>query len=642
MEQEQNSLIHIDDSFKKIIVIKDRIKLWRNEKGIVVMGITDFLLNPNKCFDNDHPNESLIVPKWDIPDDTGNLETMLYSRMLLSCLADADYSVSAWEDDKTYFETTQSPKLDTDECLNKLYQFRDRLREHSVANADVDDIRNQMFEICGDCGAHQSRGLFTLTAPTGTGKTLALLHFALRHAKATNKRRIIIVLPFLTLIEQNAKVYEEIMPAVLEDHSQSRLCEEMREFASKWNMPFIITTSVKFFESLFANKPTDCRKLHNLAQSVVVFDEAQSLPPHLIGATLKAVNELCRRYQMTMVFSTATQPNFETISDVNWKPIEILPNHAKYYNKLRRVNVNWHLKEQIPLSDLAEQMSEKDNVCAIFNLRRHAREVFERLLEEDRDSAFLISTDLCPAHRIQVVNTIRQRLKDKKPCRVAATQCIEAGVDLDFMYLYRALAPLDAIIQAAGRCNRNGNQEMGQVTVFIPNDKRLYPDDWYGNAAEIVSRIVQCNGIDINDPNHIKRYYTELFAYARDQQKLTKAINDRDYTEVDKEYRLIKSDGEKLIVPYSEMMTLYRAIGDEIRKNGITPSLMKEAAPITITLYDSGSLEQFAEPVFMRNKLGKEAIKSGYWILREQYGYSYTEKGGFTLPDTNEMREMIF
>lgn len=274
--------------------------------------------NAYKCFDNDHPNESLIVPKWDIPDDTGNLETMLYSRMLLSCLVDADYSVSAWEDDKTYFETTQSPELDTDECLNKLYQFRDRLREHSAANADVDDIRNQVFEICGDCGAHQSSGLFTVTAPTGTGKTLALLHFALRHAKATNKRRIIIVLPFLTLIEQNAKVYEEIMPSVLEDHSQSRLCEEMREFASKWNMPFIITTSVKFFESLFANKPTDCRKLHNLAQSVVVFDEAQSLPPHLIGATLKAVNELCRRYQMTMVFSTATQPNFETISETGF------------------------------------------------------------------------------------------------------------------------------------------------------------------------------------------------------------------------------------------------------------------------------------------------------------------------------------
>ena len=204
-------------------------------------------INAYKYFTADHPDEQLTVPKWNLSDDSGNLETMLYSRMLLSCLVDADYSVSAWEDDKTYFETTQSPELDADESLNKLYHFCDQIRNHSNANSGVNDIRNQVFEICGDCGAHQPGGLFTLTAPTGTGKTLALLHFALRHAKATNKRRIIIVLPFLTLVEQNAKVYEKIMSSVLEDHSQSRLCEEMREFASKWNMPFIITTSVKFF-----------------------------------------------------------------------------------------------------------------------------------------------------------------------------------------------------------------------------------------------------------------------------------------------------------------------------------------------------------------------------------------------------------
>jgi len=223
-------------------------------------------------------------------------------------------------------------------------------------------------------------------------------------------------------------------------------------------MPFIITTSVKFFESLFSRNPTDCRKLHNLAHSVVIFDEAQSLPPHLTGATLKVVRELCERYQMTMVFSTATQPDFDAIPDVSWKPTEILPENAAYYEELRRVAVDWRLKERVLLPEIAEKMGEQQRVCGIFNLRRHAREVFDSLYAEDPESAFLISTDLCPAHRLRVVGTIRKRLEDGKPCRVAATQCIEAGVDLDFDVLYRALAPLDAIIQAAGRCNRNGKR----------------------------------------------------------------------------------------------------------------------------------------------------------------------------------------
>ena len=589
-----------------------------------------------------HPSEGMRIPKWDFPRGMENLGSMLCSRMLFSCLVDADYSVSAWEDDKTYFESTQSPELDAAAGLDALYSHCNEIRKKSKANASVNLIRNQVFEVCGDCGEREPGGLFTLTAPTGTGKTLALLHFALRHAKATGKRRIIIVLPFLTLAEQNAAVYEKIMPSVLEDHSQSRLSEEMREFASKWNMPFIITTSVKFFESLFASKPTDCRKLHNLAQSIVIFDEAQSLPPHLTGATLKTINELCERYQMSMVFSTATQPDFDAIPDVSWKPREILPEHGIYYDKLRRVAVDWRLKNRPPLADIAEEMLEQTSVCGIFNLRRHAREVFDKLYEKDPGSTFLISTDLCPAHRLQVVEQIRNRLEEGKPCRVAATQCIEAGVDLDFEVLYRALAPLDAIIQAAGRCNRNGKQ-LGKVIVFEPDDNRLYPDDWYHNAAKIVKQIVLENGIEINDPEHIKRYYSELFADARDQQALTKAIRERDYAQVDKHYRLITSGGEKLIVPYSGMLDEYRAVCSEFKKHGITPGLMKEAAPFTITVFDRGNLKDFAEPVYFRRNRNGEPSESGYWILRAQYEKCYTDEGGFKLPEEQENHfELIF
>lgn len=592
--------------------------------------------NAFRYFAGEHPGEQLKVPYWNLPEGLSNLETMLYSRMLLSCLVDADYSVSAWEDDKSYFNAVEAPELNAAECLDRLYAFCGDIRKTSEANASVNAIRDRVFTVCGECGEKESGGLFTLTAPTGTGKTLALLHFALRHAKATGKRRIIIVLPFLTLAEQNAAVYEKIMPSVLVDHSQNRLGEDMREFASKWNMPFIITTSVKFFEALFARNPADCRKLHNLAQSVVIFDEAQSLPPHLTGATLKAVNELCVRYRMTMVFSTATQPYFDSIPDLNWKPREILTEHPDYYDRLRRVKVDWRLKERVPLTIIADQMLEQNSACGIFNLRRHAREAFDRLHENEPESAFLISTDLCPAHRLRVVDEIHKRLADGKPCRVAATQCIEAGVDLDFNILFRALAPLDAIIQAAGRCNRNGRLEMGQVIVFEPDDRRLYPDDWYHNAAEIVKRMAMGNGIDPNDPDDIRRYYCQLFAGFRDKKELEKAICERDYEQVERHYRLIPDEGEKLIVPYSEMMEKYRYIYDTIKKQGITPGLMKEAAPLTITVFDREHLEQFAEPVLFRKKRNSEGVRSGYWVLRSQYKDCYTEDCGFRLPDTHK------
>ena len=577
-----------------------------------------------------HRIENLKVPKWDVQKE--NLESMLCTRMLFSCLVDADYSVSAWEDDKTYFDATKSPELDTAAGLDALYTYCDGIRRNSKANASVNAIRNQVFEVCGDCGEREPAGLFTLTAPTGTGKTLALLHFALRHARATGKRRIIIVLPFLTLAEQNAAVYEKIMPSVLEDHSQSRLGEEMQEFASKWNMPFIITTSVKFFESLFASKPTDCRKLHNLAQSVVIFDEAHSLPPHLTCATVKTINELCERYQVSMVFSTATQPNFDAIPDMSWKPREILPNHGMYYNNLRRVAVDWRLRNRTPLTAIAEEMLEQTSVCGIFNLRRHAREVFDKLYACDPESTFLISTDLCPAHRLQIVEQIRKRLAEGKSCRVAATQCIEAGVDLDFEVLYRALAPLDAIIQAAGRCNRNGKQ-LGRVIVFEPDDRRQYPDDWYCNAAELVKRLSLKQDIDINDPKHTQEYYSELFQDVRDAQPLTKAIRERNYTQVDHLYRLISAEGEKLIVPYAGMLVEYRSVCTELKEHGITPGLMKAAAPFTITVFDQGNLKDFAEPVYFRKNRNQECVPSGYWILRAQYEKCYTEDGGFKLPE---------
>ena len=589
-----------------------------------------------KAFRADHPDEPFTLPRWNLPESVGNLETMLYTRMLFSCLVDADYSVSAWEADHSYFQTYEDIPLDAQDCLNRLNLYRDQLRNNAKSNSEINRIRDLVFERCGACGEAEAGGLFTLTAPTGTGKTLALLHFALRHALATGKRRIIIVLPFLTLAEQNAAIYSQIIPSVLVDHSQSRLPEEMWEYSSKWNVPFIITTSVKFFETLFASTPSDCRKLHSFAQSVVVFDEAQSLPPHLTAATLKAVNEMCARYQMTMVFSTATQPAFGTLPGLSWAPKEVLPENKELYEQLRRVTVDWQLKESTPLDAIAKEMLQEHSVCGIFNLRRHARAVFEQLSKTDPESAFLISTDLCPAHRTQIVAQIRSRLAEGLPCRVSATQCIEAGVDLDFQALYRALAPLEAIIQAAGRCNRNGSPEKGRVTVFEPADSPLYPDDDYGNAAKLVKEMAMSSGVDLNAPEDIARYYARRFAGARDKKALTQAILERSFKDVDRHYRLISDTGEKLIVPFSGMLAQYNTLREALLNTGMTPGLMKQSAPLTITVFNRGGLEQFAEPVMIWDRSSRQHIRSGYWLLRKQYETCYSDQGGFTLPDSND------
>jgi len=593
-------------------------------------------------FKKEHPDYRFPLTNFQLPRDSSNLNTMLYTRMLFSCLVDADYSVSAYENNERYFENSAPLSFDAEEWLGNLYAERNSIRSVSTAAISLNSIRDRVFEKCGNVGESCSEGLFTLTAPTGTGKTLALLHFALRHCIAANKKQIIIVLPYLTLAEQNTETYQKMIPDILVDHSQSDLDETSQEFAERWSAPFIITTSVKFFESLFAYKPMDCRKLHNIANSVVVFDEAQSLPPEVTSTTLQAVNELCRRYHTTMVFSTATQPDFDALGDVEWEPHEILPENAELFEKLKRTEVDWRLKQEIGFSELAGEIANEDSVCAIMNLRRHAQAVFKCLRDEyhcPSESLFFLTTDLCPAHRMEVVKKIKERLSRGQPCRVVATQCIEAGIDLDFNIMYRALAPLESIIQAAGRCNRNGTAEIGKVIVFIPADEKKYPGDWYENAAEIVKQLNSQNLINIHDPKHIRTYYTELFRESKDKEKLIKALNNRCFKETAEEYRLIKKDGIRVLVPYAPARKIYDEICSEILEHGITPMLMKKSASITVSCYSSEKNPSWAEPVKFRVH-GKIYDKdSDFYILRPQYEKYYTEDMGLLLPEMGSASE---
>lgn len=591
----------------------------------------DQLIQADRAFRSDFPD--FRPPKLSALSGT-ELDSMLYTRMIFSCLVDADYTASAMNDDETYLERAEDSNFDPKLLLQRLYQYRDSIRKSSAADTTLNAIRDEVFERCGAAGT-LPEGLFTLTAPTGTGKTLALLHFALRHCLETGKKRIIIVLPFLTLAEQNTATYQKIVSTLLVDHSQSNLPEEARELASRWSAPVILTTSVRFFESLFANRPTDCRKLHNIANSVILFDEAQSLPAELTTATLQAVNELCKRYHTTMLFSTATQPDYSARRDIIWAPQEIMLDPATLFLSLQRVNVDWRIQQKTPFSEIAQEMATQQSVCVIVNLRRHAREIADALSKLClQDEVFLLSTDLCPAHRSQVIDAIRERLLAGKPCRVVATQCIEAGVDLDFAVMYRALAPLDAIIQAAGRCNRNGRPEKGKVTVFIPDDeRRLYPDDWYQNAAMVVQEMNP--PFSIHDPENTRLYYQRLFGGAKDKQALRNAIAARSFQKTAEQYRLIDSTGSQLIVPYAGENERYECVVKMLKEQGVTRAVLKQAAPITITSFVR-NLEDYAERLpFARHKhdLQQDAQLSNVFLLREQFKECYDARLGLQLPN---------
>lgn len=568
------------------------------------------------------------------------VEDMLDTRMLFSCLVDADYSASAADNDPAYLQKASGKPLDVDATLQTLYAHCAALRAASTADPALNAVRNQVFDACGAAGDRPA-GLFTLTAPTGVGKTLAMLHFALRHCKANGLRRIIVVLPFLTLAEQSEKEYAKILPDILVDHSQRDLPEAARELASRWDAPMVLTTSVKFFESLFADKPTDCRKLHSIANSVVLFDEAQSLPAELASATVEAVNALCQKYHCSMVFSTATQPDFSALPGANWTPNEILPGNAELYERMRRVRVEWRLykgadrAQGTPFSEIAAEMAGQNSVCAIVNLRRHARELLTELQARcGEDGLYLLTTDLCPAHRLCVVEEIKARLRKGLPCRVVATQCIEAGVDLDFDVLYRALAPLEAIIQAAGRCNRNGRlAKGGRVVVFEPHaDGRLYPGDSYEKAAVIVKGLwADDPALDISDPALIRAYYHQFFHGSKGRPALNKALAAKSYHDTAKEYRLITNAGIQLIVPWDT--DLFRQVREEARANGLTAALQRKAAPITVNCFDQAWVEQHAEPLLWAGQRGHYPTESGVYLLNAGEERFYSSLTGLT-PDS--------
>lgn len=442
----------------------------------------------------------------------------LWIRMLYSCLVDADFL-----DTEAFLDTDKSKKRKGYQSLNELLPLFETYMEMKQAGADDTAVNKQRTEILRECIAKSSHepAIFTLTVPTGGGKTLSSMAFALKHAVRYGKTRIIYVIPYTSIIEQTADQFRDIFKdTIVEHHSNVDVSLEEHESiksrlaCENWDAPIIVTTSVQFFESLFSNRSSRCRKLHNIANSVVVLDEVQLLPPEYLNPILHTMKELHKNYGVTFVLCTATQPAFceHKSLDYNFEglgtTVEIIEDPVALYKEFNRVEINVPSDLLTPSTweEVADKLMQNTSVLCIVNRRDDCRTLYELIPKE---TTFHLSALMCGAHRSKVITQIKQRLKNKLPTRVISTQLVEAGVDLDFPVVYRAIAGLDSIAQAAGRCNREGLIEKGSVDIFVPPSK--IPVGYLKQAAEIGRRLIAGKMNDLLAPEMFEQFFKELY-----------------------------------------------------------------------------------------------------------------------------------
>jgi CRISPR-associated endonuclease/helicase Cas3 len=522
------------------------------------------------------PKEILNHPLPTIPSSLQQRDAFtwgFFSRMIFSCLVDADFlATEAFMNPSQTSVRNQIPENALQEIANLVIQHIDAFGEPSK-----DDIVNiQRRQVVQDCRAMSSQppGLFTLTVPTGGGKTLSSLLFALLHAIRHGQKRVIFVVPFTSIIEQNAEVIREIVAPLqtdiytplIEHHSAlspEKETEQSRLAAENWDAPIIITTAVQFYESLYAAKTSRSRKLHNIANSVVILDEAQTLPVDFLAPCLRVLRELTSNYHTTAVLCTATQPaihhNAEDFPIGLEHCREIISDTSSLFNALKRVELTSLGK--LPDTDLACRLRGHSQVLCIVNRRKHAREIY-RLLGSGEEN-FHLSALMCPEHRSQILAEVRTRLLAGMPVRLVSTQLIEAGVDVDFPFVYRSLAGLDSIAQAAGRCNRNGKLPMGHTYIFTAADQK--GEAYFRETAQISSQLIELHP-DILGEKAIHHYF-DLYYYQQKRRWDSKNILGKEnfdlrkdasfplhfqFATVAKDFQLIDDWQVPVIIPFDD------------------------------------------------------------------------------------------
>jgi CRISPR-associated endonuclease/helicase Cas3 len=489
-----------------------------------------------------------------------------FIRMLYSCLVDADFldTERAMNLEKADIRGSEYPSIS--ELRERLDQYLAKLLS-SVEDTPVNRYRSDILKACID-KARLEPGLFSLTVPTGGGKTLSSLAFALRHASFYGLDRVIYVIPFTSIIEQNAKVFRGALgdEGVLEHHSNFEFPDEDREdwnedmarlrlSTENWDAPIIVTTNVQFFESLFANRSSRCRKLHNIARSVIILDEAQMLPTDYLKPCLAAIRELTENYGSTVVLCTATQPALGGVMPETIQIREIAPDPPRLYEAFRRVTVT----QLGPVDDdtLISELKKHRQVLCIVNSKSHARQLYR--LIEDRPGAFHLSAYMCPKHRREVLENIRYALRMGNECIVVSTQLVEAGVDLDFPVVFRAVAGLDSIAQAAGRCNREGKLPMGYVYVFEPVGHKLL--GWFQRTASVTGMVLRNTTDDPLGLQTVKRYFHRLYDIERDKldkEGIMDAVEEErkalsfPFADIAARFRIIDSNTVSVVIPWDE------------------------------------------------------------------------------------------
>ncbi|MHB1402987.1 MAG: CRISPR-associated endonuclease Cas3'' [Thiobacillus sp.] len=514
----------------------------------------------------------------------GAADLHLWLRMLFSSLVDADFL-----DTENYMDSdkanTRAAYPTIDNLLARFTDHMGRLASRAIPSA-VNKIRANVLHQCIERAVEErGNGLYSLTVPTGGGKTLSALAFALHHAKEHKKRRVIYAIPYLSIIEQTADVFRGIFGEdVVEHHSNldpDKESPRSRLASENWDAPLIVTTNVQLFESLFAARTSRCRKLHNLVDSVVILDEAQLLPPEFLEPCLAAIRSLSKHYGVTFVLCTATQPAFHP-REINGKPFPGLPDVRELmrggplvqdpndlYQGLDRVKVHWS-NTGVPTTwdELVERVTHYDQTLVVVNRKTHAREVAKRIT-----GALYLSTDLCGAHRAERIEEIRIRLEANRerakaglpicPIHVVSTQLIEAGVDVDFPVVFRALAGLDSIAQAAGRCNREGrlmrgeDEAKGEVHIFIPPEPA--PSGLLLKGEQATRALLALDSNPTLAPHLFERYFRFWFAAinSMDKEDIVGLLTPGNGLEISfrtaaEKFQLIPDDGVSVIARWGE------------------------------------------------------------------------------------------
>jgi len=567
----------------------------------------------------------------------------LWIRMLFSCLVDADrLDAESYESPGKAANRSQYEKLSVLSARFDEYMAKKRAGSSS---SPVNQIRNSIFTDCLNA-AELPRGVFSLSVPTGGGKTLSSLGFALKHAILNHQRRIIYVIPYTSIIEQNAQVFKEALgeSQVVEHHSnvvdeertghRSR-CNSVKaddEFSDddvattqarrqlaieNWDAPMIVTTSVQFFESLFSDSPSRCRKLHNIANSVVILDEAQLVPTEFLNPILETLGLLVKQYGVTLLICTATQPafanrpGFRGLGDVSVS--EIVNDVPGLFCKLKRVEYEMPARGSSPVAwrDLANELAAQQQVLCVVSDRRACRELHS-LMPID---TYHLSALMCPEHRTMVIGQIKEKLALGEPVRVVSTQLVEAGVDLDFPVVFRAMAGLDSIVQAGGRCNREGRLgKLGRVKVFVP--ERRPPVGILRKASEVTTEMLVDFGDEISSPAAFSRFFEHLYwrANSLDSKDICGLLRpDSDGLRFrSAAFQMIRNGDIAIAVPYGNGLKIL----EDIRRKGFPDYRdLRRLQRYVVTIPP-------AEFDVLRQRDSLDEVAEGLWALVSQKEYS--------------------